>query len=92
MADRDFDFAFLPSDPAVGLRHQPGRRLDARPAAAAERYRHPEDAAEQLKRGLDLHEKVFGMRPQECGRQKAASRKKRLAIAHEPGREVDGDR
>jgi alpha-amylase/alpha-mannosidase (GH57 family) len=28
------------------------------------RYRHPEDAREQLLRGLDLHEKVFGTRPQ----------------------------
>jgi alpha-amylase/alpha-mannosidase (GH57 family) len=27
------------------------------------RYRHPEDAREQLQRGLDLHENVFGMRP-----------------------------
>jgi alpha-amylase/alpha-mannosidase (GH57 family) len=27
------------------------------------RFRHPEDAREQLKRGLDLHEKVFGPRP-----------------------------
>ncbi|HZQ67535.1 MAG TPA: glycoside hydrolase family 57 protein [Terriglobales bacterium] len=27
------------------------------------RYRHPEDAREQLVRGLDLHEKVFGKRP-----------------------------
>ena len=27
------------------------------------RYRHPEDASEQLLRGLDLHEKVFGIRP-----------------------------
>ena len=27
------------------------------------RYRHPEDAREQLLRGLDLHEKVFGARP-----------------------------
>ena len=27
------------------------------------RYRHPEDAREQLVRGLDLHEKVFGVRP-----------------------------
>jgi alpha-amylase/alpha-mannosidase (GH57 family) len=27
------------------------------------RFRHPEDAREQLKRGLDLHEKVFGVRP-----------------------------
>ena len=27
------------------------------------RFRHPEDAREQLERGLDLHEKVFGLRP-----------------------------
>ena len=27
------------------------------------RYRHPEDAREQLQRGLDLQEKVFGVRP-----------------------------
>ncbi|HKW19399.1 MAG TPA: glycoside hydrolase family 57 protein [Terriglobales bacterium] len=27
------------------------------------RFRHPEDAREQLKRGLDLHEIVFGRRP-----------------------------
>src|SRR5207237_1869002 len=28
------------------------------------RFRHPEDAREQLLRGLDLHEKVFAVRPQ----------------------------
>ena len=28
------------------------------------RFRHPEDAREQLQRGLDLHQKVFGQRPQ----------------------------
>lgn len=27
------------------------------------RFRHPEDASEQIVRGLDLHEQVFGMRP-----------------------------
>jgi alpha-amylase/alpha-mannosidase (GH57 family) len=27
------------------------------------RFRHPEDAKEQIQRGLDLHEKVFGVRP-----------------------------
>jgi len=27
------------------------------------RFRHPDDAMEQLQRGLDLHEKVFGLRP-----------------------------
>ncbi len=29
----------------------------------ANRYRHPDDAREQLKRGLDLHQEVFGKRP-----------------------------
>jgi len=28
------------------------------------RFRHPEDAREQLRRGLDLHQRVFGIRPQ----------------------------
>lgn len=28
-----------------------------------QRFQHPEDAREQLKRGLDLHERVFGIRP-----------------------------
>src|SRR5579872_4755601 len=28
------------------------------------RFRHPEDAREQLVRALDLHEQIFGMRPQ----------------------------
>ena len=27
------------------------------------RFRHPEDAREQLQRGLDLHQQVFGLRP-----------------------------
>ena len=27
------------------------------------RFRHPEDAREQLRRGLDLHQQVFGVRP-----------------------------
>ena len=28
------------------------------------RFRHPEDAREQIQRGLDLHQQVFGVRPQ----------------------------
>src|SRR4029077_5691008 len=28
------------------------------------RFRHPEDAREQLQRGLNLHQQVFGVRPQ----------------------------
>lgn len=34
-------------------------------ALPQERFVHPEDAREQLQRGLDLHERVFGLRP--CG-------------------------
>jgi len=43
-------------DTQVGAESSPGLALP-------QRYRHPEDAREQLVRGLDLHENVFGMRP-----------------------------
>ena len=47
------------------------------------RFRHPEDAREQLLRGLDLHQQVFGVRPagrvavrrQRFGRSLCASRR-----------------
>src|SRR5579864_1425531 len=32
----------------------------------SQRFRHPEDAREQLARGIALHEQVFGIRPQGC--------------------------
>ena len=40
------------------------------------RFRRPEDARVQLQRGLDLHQKVFGVRPTECGRRRAVSPRK----------------
>src|SRR5262249_15510678 len=43
-------------DTNIGAVASPGLPLPAR-------FRHPEDAGEQLRRGLELHEQVFGTRP-----------------------------
>jgi alpha-amylase/alpha-mannosidase (GH57 family) len=49
------------------------------------RYRHPEDAREQLRRGLDLHEKVFGMRPRGVWPSEGSVSEEAIAIAHRLG-------
>src|SRR5882724_8400563 len=49
------------------------------------RYRHPEDAREQLLRGLAFHEKVFGMRPQGVWPSEGSVSEEVLAIAHRLG-------
>jgi alpha-amylase/alpha-mannosidase (GH57 family) len=49
------------------------------------RYRHPEDAREQVLRGLDLHEKVFGLRPQGAWPSEGSVSEETLAIAHQLG-------
>jgi hypothetical protein len=49
------------------------------------RFRHPEDAREQLQRGLDLHEKVFGIRPQGVWPSEGSVSEEALAIAHSLG-------
>ena len=49
------------------------------------RYRHPEDAREQLQRGMDLHEKVFGIRPQGVWPSEGSVSDEALAIAHQLG-------
>jgi alpha-amylase/alpha-mannosidase (GH57 family) len=49
------------------------------------RFRHPEDAREQLLRGLDLHEKVFGMRPRGVWPSEGSVSDEVLAIAHKLG-------
>lgn len=49
------------------------------------RYRHPEDAKEQLKRGLDLHEQVFGKRPVGVWPSEGSVSEEALAIAAELG-------
>ena len=45
------------------------------------RFRHPEDAKEQLQRGLDLHEKVFGLRPRGVWPSEGSVSEEVLAIA-----------
>jgi alpha-amylase/alpha-mannosidase (GH57 family) len=49
------------------------------------RFRHPEDAREQLLRGLDLHEKVFGVRPKGIWPSEGSVSEEVLAIAHNLG-------
>jgi len=49
------------------------------------RYRHPEDAREQLLRGLDLHEKVFGVRPQGVWPSEGSVSEEVLGIAQKLG-------
>ena len=49
------------------------------------RFRHPEDAREQLVRGLDLHEQVFGVRPVGVWPSEGSVSDEALAIAHSVG-------
>jgi alpha-amylase/alpha-mannosidase (GH57 family) len=49
------------------------------------RFRHPEDAREQLMRALDLHEKVFGARPRGIWPSEGSVSEDVLAIAHSLG-------
>ena len=48
----------LVCDTSMGAVSSPGLPLPQN------RFRHPEDAREQLQRGLNLHQEVFGIRPQ----------------------------
>jgi alpha-amylase/alpha-mannosidase (GH57 family) len=49
------------------------------------RFRHPEDAREQLVRALDLHQQVFGLRPQGVWPSEGSVSEEVLAIAHSLG-------
>jgi alpha-amylase/alpha-mannosidase (GH57 family) len=49
------------------------------------RFRHPEDAREQLQRGLDLHQQVFGVRPQGVWPSEGSVSEEVLVIAHNLG-------
>ncbi len=49
------------------------------------RFRRPEDAREQLLRGLDLHEKVFGLRPRGVWPSEGSVSEEVLALAHQLG-------
>ena len=50
-----------------------------------DRFRHPEDAREQLLRGLDLHEKVFGVRPKGVWPSEGSVSEEVFAIGHSLG-------
>jgi len=49
------------------------------------RFRHPEDAREQLVRALDLHQRLFGVRPQGVWPSEGSVSEETLAIAHSLG-------
>ena len=49
------------------------------------RFRHPEDGREQLVRALDLHQEVFGVRPQGMWPSEGSVSEETLAIAHSLG-------
>ncbi|MBZ5706306.1 MAG: glycoside hydrolase [Acidobacteriia bacterium] len=49
------------------------------------RFRHPEDAREQLVRGLDLHQQEFGIRPQGVWPSEGSVSPDVLGIAHQLG-------
>jgi len=49
------------------------------------RFRHPEDAREQLVRALDLHQNVFGVRPRGVWPSEGSVSEETLAIAHSLG-------
>ena len=69
----------LVCDTQMGAVSSPGLALPLN------RYRHPEDAREQILRGLDLHEKVFGLRPQGAWPSEGSVSEEALAIGHQLG-------
>jgi alpha-amylase/alpha-mannosidase (GH57 family) len=69
----------LVCDTSAGAASSPGLPLPQN------RFRRPEDAREQLKRGLDLHEKVFGARPKGVWPSEGSVSEEVLAIAHSLG-------
>lgn len=69
----------LVCDTSIGAVSFPGLPLPQN------RFRHPEDAREQLKRGLDLHEQVFGIRPKGVWPSEGGVSEEVLAIAHSVG-------
>ena len=69
----------LVCDTSAGAVSSPGLPLPQN------RFRHPEDAREQLTRGLDLHEKVFGVRPKGVWPSEGSVSEEVLAIAHSVG-------
>ena len=50
-----------------------------------QRFQHPEDAEEQLRRGLDLHQQVFGVRPAGVWPSEGSVSEQVLQLAHKLG-------
>src|SRR6185437_574464 len=50
-----------------------------------QRFRHPEDARQQIVRGMDLHEKVFGVRPRGMWPSEGSVSDEVLKLAYEAG-------
>ncbi len=50
-----------------------------------QQFQHPEDAGEQIKRGLELHERVFGRRPRGMWPSEGSVSDEAIAIAHRQG-------
>jgi alpha-amylase/alpha-mannosidase (GH57 family) len=69
----------LVCDTNVGAVSSPGLPLPQN------RFRHPEDAREQLVLALDLHQKVFGVSPQGVWPSEGSVSEETLAIAHDLG-------
>src|SRR5262249_20319586 len=69
----------LVSDTNQGAVSSPGLPLPQ------SRFRHPEDAREQLLRGLDLHQQVFGVRPVGVWPSEGSVSEEVLAIAQSLG-------
>jgi alpha-amylase/alpha-mannosidase (GH57 family) len=69
----------LVCDTQMGTTSSPGLALPQN------RYRHPEDASEQLLRGLDLHETVFGVRPKGVWPSEGSVSEEVLGIAQKLG-------
>ena len=66
-------------DTSIGAVSSPGLALPQN------RFRRPEDARDQILRGLDLHEKVFGVRPQGMWPSEGSVSEEAIAIAHDLG-------
>src|SRR5215471_7699951 len=49
------------------------------------RFQHPEDAREQIRRGMDLHEQVFGVRPRGMWPSEGSVSNEVMTIAHAEG-------
>jgi alpha-amylase/alpha-mannosidase (GH57 family) len=66
-------------DTNAGAVSHPGLPLPAK------RFQHPEDALEQIKRGLTLHEEVFGRRPRGMWPSEGSVSDEALSVAHGAG-------